>query len=325
MKRRYTLFSLLSILPFFCFSQTYHLSVSTAPYVNLSGGSPAVTGTWDDPEYSVPIGFTFQFFDNTLNTVYQLPYIRYSILANGSLSDTLGFFLVFGADLIDRGFGVSNPQSPITYKTTGSNGHHVFTMEWKNAGFYGQYHNAGSTSDFVNFQMELHEDSGNIVYHFGPSSVTQPDLDYDSTGAYTGLLERLKLTTEESLGEALLLYGDPSAPSTVPDYEDVYLDGTIPANTVYTFSTQVSAVDDPVVNTDQPYFVPNPSTDFIKANTWAETEIVPPVYVYNSTGSLIKKDDQLQTIVTSDLPSGIYQLMFRTKDGMTAQRIAVMH
>jgi len=325
MKRSTRLFSLLSILPFFCFGQTYHFSVSTAPYVNLSGGSPALTGIWDDPEYAVPIGFSFQYYDYSLDNVYQLPYIRYSILATGAASDTLGFFLVFGADLIDRGYGVGSPQSPISYKTTGNPGHRVFTMEWKNAGFYGQYFMGGSTSDFVNFQMELHEDSGDIVYHFGPSSISQPILDYDSTGAYSGLLEKLKLTTEESLGEALLLDGNPSSPSTVSSYVDVWLNGTIPANTVYTFSTQVSAVDDPVSNTDQPYFIPNPSTDFIKANAWAETEIIPPIYVYNSTGSLVRKEDQLETIATTDLPAGIYQLMFRTKDGLTSQRIAVIH
>ena len=316
---------LFCILPLFVSSQTYQFDVSSAPYVELSGGTPAVTATWDDPGYALPIGFVFHFYNQTISTVYQIATVAYPLLSNHSFGDTLGFFMVFGADLIDRGFADTLLQSPITYKTTGSPGHRIFTLEWKNAGFFKEYFYLADNNDFVNFQFRLYEDSGTIEYHFGPSSVSHPEIDYDSTGAFSGLVESLAVNPDVSTGETLLLTGNPSNPTVMETYTNVYLNGTIPANTLYTFSRIPSAVGDPVTLTKQSYFSPNPCNDFIGINPAGLDEIIPPMEIYNSTGIHVKTIKQLETIETSELPSGIYELKFQTKAGMKSERIMVLH
>jgi len=316
---------LLCILPLFVSSQTYQFDASTAPYVELSGGLPAVTETWDDPGYDLPIGFLFNFYGHLLSTVHQIETVAYPLLATDEFADTLGFFMVFGADLVDRGFADTTFQSPITYKTTGSVGHRVFTIEWKNAGFYREYFYLADNNDFVNFQMRLYEEDGTIEYHFGPSSVSHPEIDYDSTGAFSGIVENLDLNTGLSTGQTLLLTGNPSNPTVVESYINVYLNGTIPPNTLYTFTREPSAVGDPVTLTEQPYFSPNPCNDFIGINPAGMDDIIPPMEIYNSTGMHVKTIKQLETIETSDLPSGIYELKFQTKAGLKSERIMILH
>jgi hypothetical protein len=317
--------SLCLFIPWMSHAQTYQMTVSTEPYVDLSGGTPAVTQTWDDPGYDVPIGFVFPFYNQSLTTVHQLANIAFPILSTSAHADTFGLFLVFGADLIDRGYGDTMLLSPITYKTTGTPGQRVFTIEWKNAGFYRQYFFTGSSTDYVNFQMQLYEANGDIVYRFGPSNITQPEIDYDSTGAFTGLLERLIFATDVSTGEVLLLTGNPSNPTVVPSYINVYLNGTIPQNTVYTFSRMASATGDLNHQAEHPYFVPNPCHDYLTAAPLPAESIIPPVYIYDLTGALIRTEWVLEPILTTDLASGIYQLKFNTSEGTRTQRILVVH
>jgi hypothetical protein len=319
------LLSLFVFLPFFLKGQTYEFSASTSPYIDLLGGNPAVTETWDDPEYNVPIGFVFHFYDQSISTVHQLGEVAYSLLSTHPLTDTLGFFFVFGADLIDRGYEDTTLQSPITYKTTGTPGHRVFTIEWKNAGFFRQYFFTGNNTDYVNFQMRLYEEDMSIEYHYGPSNITHPELDYDSTGAFVGLIENLVFATDESVGESLLLSGNPSNPTPTPVYQTIFINGTIPANTLYRFERMTTAVENPLAKYNEPIFTPNPCDDFLQISNKGQEEIISPVYIYNSTGTLVVTAKQTDRIETSALSPGIYQLQFRTVSGWKTQRIAVSH
>jgi len=58
-------------LTFYAHSQSYEFTVSTNPYINLTG-STSLNGTapWDDPEFEIPIGFDFQYFDTTIDKIY---------------------------------------------------------------------------------------------------------------------------------------------------------------------------------------------------------------------------------------------------------------
>jgi len=324
MIRGILLAAIVGLFPGLMSGQTYQFTASNEPYNDLSNGTPLVTTTWDDPEFNVPLGFDFNFFGHTVTSLHQYGLIAYPVLTTNSNSDTTGIFFVFGADLIDRGFADTLLLSPITYKTTGSAGHRICTIEWKNAGFYNEYFYFGGNDDFVNFQMKLYQETGVIEYHFGPSSVAIPDLVYDSTGAFVGFLEKLILSTDISVGENLLLTGNPSSPNVVQNYINVYLNGTIPANTLYTFTPEPSATHQPIDVTAIPFFGPIPATDFLYLNPqWAE-QLDPPVYIYNSTGSVVKVEKQLGPIPTGDLPSGIYQLQFQTKSGLKTQRVVIV-
>lgn len=325
MKNRAHVLAMFVMLPLFMTGQTYEFSVSSEPYTELANGTPLVTETWDDPDYTAPLGFVFHYYGKNVTSVTQIGEVAYPLLATTPAADTLGFFFVFGADLIDRGFADTLLQSPITYKTSGSTGNRVFTIEWKNVGFYNQYFFLGDNTDFANFQMKLYEADGTIEYHFGPSNITRPDIDYDNTGPFVGLIEKLHVESDVSYGESLLLSGLPTNPTVVNTYSAVYLNGTIPANTVYRFSRVTTAVEDPLAIIDQPYFNPNPCNDFIQVANNLQEEIIPPVLVYNSTGTLVSKEMNTQRIVTRNWIAGVYQLQFGTKTGLKTQRIAVSH
>ena len=58
----------LFLLPFFgmftpIHAQSYQLTVTNEPFVFLEKGQLAVEEAWDSPEFQIPIGFDFDFFD----------------------------------------------------------------------------------------------------------------------------------------------------------------------------------------------------------------------------------------------------------------------
>ena len=82
---------------------------------------------WDDPEFSVPLGFTFSFLGNEIETLDQL---GDGAGMFGSSSNSSGVPLFYGLmpvsfDLADRGISGEEP-SLIRYQTTGNPGERVF-------------------------------------------------------------------------------------------------------------------------------------------------------------------------------------------------------
>ena len=323
MKKLVLTFSLLTLVILFVHGQTYHLTVSSEPYVNLAGGTSLVNESWDDPSFTVPIGFTFQFYEKNVTALVQLSELSYPILSDGSINLIQNMFFPFGADLIDRGYATGEQLSPITYKTEGTAGQRVFTIEWNNAGFYNQFFIDGVITDYVNVQMRLYESNGDIEYHYGPSSITVPETDYDDSGPFVGIIENLNLQTKEGEGEAILLTGNPSEPGIVETYSAVYLNGTIPANTVYKFSREITDIDDPSVSLNRLYYHPNPASDVIWLDEEMENRITSPIEVYNAIGGLVMKDSDPVSVDISGLENGVYFIRVKSDVGLKSQRIVV--
>ncbi len=307
------------------FAQTYHFSVSSEPYQDLTGGTSLVSQPWDDPIYSVSIPFSFDFYNQTLSDLFQIQDFNSISLFTSDFNDTLSFMTPYGADLVDRGIGTPNSLSPITYKLEGSLGSRVLIIEWQNAGFYGQYFDSGTTPDFVNFQVRLYEDSGDIEFHYGPSSISQANLDFNgASGPFVGLLEAIKLPEDAAVGEVVLLSGNASNPTVQDDYGNYFLNGTPPPNTVYKFSREMVATHDPIVVAKQVYYGPNPATDVLALQPEWEQDVFGPVMIYNANGAFVMKDDEPSSIDISNLTPGIYHLQFATANGKVTQRIVVV-
>jgi len=302
-------------------SQVYHLTTTNKPYVDLSGGTPLVSTIWDDPVLAIPIGFDFQYYDNTLQNLYIPSNYRFVTLIDDTTAAIINQLVLFGADLIDRGYNEGNHLSPITYKTTGSPGSRVLTVEWKNAGFFGEAFEFGTFDDFVNFQLKLYEADGNIEYAFGPSSVTHAAQDYGATGPIVGIVESVDVLNDVSLGEIILLAGNPSNPTIVDQYEETHLSGTIPAGTSYTFSSVATAVHDINKQGEESFYFPNPARDFLTLKVQLQNEVIPPVFIINDMGQIVSMDVQPEKIELTNLPVGIYQLRFQTSAGQVVQRI----
>src|SRR4030095_7435130 len=133
-------FLLLSFIFFLIFRvsgncQTYHLDITNEPYEPIVGGTALVIGIWDDPEFEIPIGFNFYFFGMT-DKLYCFADFQCGVFSSNLDPDSLNLIGVFAGDFIDRGYDADSALSPILFKTEGTVGHRVTTIEYKNAGFY---------------------------------------------------------------------------------------------------------------------------------------------------------------------------------------------
>jgi hypothetical protein len=301
--------------------QTYTLSVETAPYQPLQGGTALVSDVWDDPVLNVSIGFPFEFFTETIQELATASGFSYISLAAPPVDDIFSLFIIYGTDLVDRGFLDSVLLSPISRKVTGSQGSRVFTIEFENAGFYGDLFTNGTSTDYVNFQMSLYEANGDIVFHFGPSVITMPELDFSGlSGPVMGLAQDYDAFNDAVNGETLLLSGDPSDPDVLTSYQNVNLDGAIPENTLYRFSRESTATVTPEDRKTEYFFSPNPTTGMLQVLPGLTEDITSPVDIYNNQGQYIGQSENA-SIDLRDLPAGIYQLRFSCGNQVHTERI----
>ena len=306
-------------------AQTYMFSVESAEYEPVQGGQSLVDEVWDDPELSIPIGFNFEFFSNTIQTLTLRSNFNIISLSDNSISDVFSLFLLFGADMVDRGLLDSIHLSPITRKLEGNTGSRVLTVEWENAGFFGDLFSNGSSTDYVNFQLKLYEANGDIVFHFGPNSVTMPELAYSGyPGTVVGIAQDYNSTFDVVDGEIILLSGDPLDPDVNTDYMPYNLDATIPENTVYRFSREPSGTDGPEVARTVNYFYPNPTTGGLRLETDLAEDLHSPVSVYAHDGMLVKRMESKGPFDLSDLPAGLYELRFQAGETMAGQRVLLV-
>jgi len=194
---------------------SYDFTYITGTYTNLSGSTSLNNGQlWDDPEYKIPIGFTFEFFDQSFDSLYVSDFVwldgakKYRIYA-------------YDSDFIDRGTGSS--LSPISYLLTGSAGDQILKIEWNNAGFYDD----NGLNDFINVQLWLIEGSNDIEVHIGPNSVLNPNSYGGAEGGVVGLVNKVIL-------ENTYFIGDPATPTQTTVTSGILnLNGTPADGTVY--------------------------------------------------------------------------------------------
>lgn len=149
---------------------------------------------WDDPDFSIPIGFNFRLFADTTDTLYMRSAFGFGglVTTKPTSSTTLNAvgILAHGSDLQDRDTNGTGSRSPIAYALSGTSPNRIFILEWKNAGFYNAIDN-GEFADSVNFQLWLYEGSNVIEVHIGNGNYVSPNSDlYDGgPGPWIGLFD----------------------------------------------------------------------------------------------------------------------------------------
>lgn len=122
MKKKLLLLSLATML-FNSYSQSYYFSVSSGTYTDLTGATSLNAGSvWDDPSYTVPLGFTLDFFDTTITNLEMAWGYGGDLNSDGTyIGGGIGSIIsVYGADLIDRGSTTPGTSvSNISYKVEG--------------------------------------------------------------------------------------------------------------------------------------------------------------------------------------------------------------
>ncbi|MBU3663828.1 MAG: hypothetical protein FGM41_11625, partial [Bacteroidetes bacterium] len=151
----------------------YGFSSSTGTYTPITGGTilSALGVANDDNTYpNVPIGFTFAY--NGVN------YTTVGVNSNGyiTMGGTPGGNFYDGTSLLNvpnsiHGFSEdlhgANALCLISYTTTGTIGSRVFTLEWKDWGFY---NNTTPKNTEINFQIKLFEGSNAIQFVYQNTS-----------------------------------------------------------------------------------------------------------------------------------------------------------
>ncbi len=317
-------------------AQSYQLTISNETYFDLVG-STSLNGnmTWDDPEFNIPIGFSFQFFDQTYTELAILEIgVGGSLGIANNTTDFSPLLLPYGADIIDRGydFNADEPTpgslSNISYLLEGTAGNRILKVEWNNVGFYTEIEQDNISSDFTNFQMWLYEGTNNIEIRFGNNSITNLEASFDEqTGSIIGLIEEINLDTEEFTGEALVLRGPPETAELIEVFGDtdqiLFLEGVIPSGTVYSFSESIGvstseSLDDLLKITT----FPNPVTTHLEISMEDPNYQITTVSIHNLAGQLLKEVvyDQ-QPIDISFLNAGIYLLEIKTTAGIVNRKM----
>tara|TARA_R110002049_G_scaffold171016_3_gene337613 strand:- start:6194 stop:7189 length:996 start_codon:yes stop_codon:yes gene_type:complete len=303
-------------------SQTYGYATTSATYTNLVNPTSVNNGmTWDDPDTSISTGFTYQLFGNNYDSLYfGFGLGSYLTPLRNPFAQIIPIIGLSSADIIDRGaFSTSQTSlSPISTKVEGASGNRIFKLEFRNAGFYGDLDDDGISTDFINMQLWIYENSGDIEYHFGPSNVSQPLLAYDTVGAVHSLIPNVDIFNGQVSPNSILLEGPANNPIAYKDSSFRVVTGTPASGTVYRFINGGSvSLKELVKNADQLTFevFPNPAVDFISLNLELTDLISNVVSIYNMKGQLVSIKGFEKRINLSDLNQGTYFIEAITNEG----------
>ncbi len=305
----------------------YELTVLNETYENLEDATSLNNGTvWDDPNFTVPIGFDFQLGPNVINTLFFLddgPGGLLTTIANIEAAPFGGFAPV-SQDIIDRGFNTGTSLSPLSFKLEGEVGSQILKIEWNNAGFFEE----SSLQDFINFQMWLYEEGNVIEYRYGPSEINDPNNSFeDLDGIQIALFPLLPEGGGGPLGEdSYILSGDPTNPElitiiTEEDFDNaefISLTGVPSNGTVYRFSSESLSVDDTSIDLDVRMY-PNPTNDIFRIES---KEINYTLEVYNTSGQQVMSfDSPKDSYSISTLSTGVYFVRIQSTTGVVTKRL----
>jgi hypothetical protein len=287
----------LSGYSFVAYSGTF--SQLTNPTVVLDGTNGAVN---DGTRTGIPVGFTFTYAGSTYDSVMVntngfmvlsgRAYANYLIYAQDDLQ-TIQFGAPVLAPLWDDLLVPTGGK--MSYKTTGTAGSRVFTMEWLNMAWTWT---AGTTC--ISFQAKLYEASGNIeyVYRQEAGALSQP-------GASIGINNSSSIDfwsiNNTSAAPVATYGGTPSARlATKPATGQVYRWG--PAASVYppsatlTQPTCASATGGIVIASQTGATYSIDGTNFQSSNTFST--VAPgtyTIYVQNNTG----RDSSINQVINA--------------------------
>ncbi len=312
-----TLFLLCAI--FMNAQSIYEFETENIAYQNLVGSTSLNNGdVWDDPAYTIPMGFDFNISSHTFSTIY---IVGWSV--GGVLSSTptdfgiFPLFLPIGQDIVSRMDGNGISTSPISYITVGSVGNRILKIEWNNVGFYDDT----TENDFMNLQLWLYEGTNIIEYRYGPNSINNPNESFEGlTGPLATLATLLNIDEDELVDNGYVVEGNPANPTMAvitPGnfYDGDYLQGAIPDGMVYRFIPQPLSVEIFTQNNFQIY--PNPASEFLNIKIQLSNY---NFSIYNSLGQKVNAVISTNKIDISNLSDGIYYIKIETETGLATRK-----
>lgn len=152
----------------------YKLSHSNGTYVPMTGGTDISVAAWDST-HEVILPFSFKFFDKGFNSVL--------ISSDGVYFTDTGMDYIYYSndDLMPQDKDYT--KSKIKFDVQGDIGDRILVAEYNNIREFNQ---VDTSKDFqINMQIWLYEKANKIEFHFGPSTITDPQY----TEFYMGLTD----------------------------------------------------------------------------------------------------------------------------------------
>lgn len=320
----------------------YTLVNQTDTYVDLTGETlltPVLT-TWDDPDIiNIPLGFDFEILGRTHNTVDISYLFLGGVITFGDLEilDSTSAIAVNFDDLIDIEVVDSTSKSTISYVTDGNAGQRIFKIQWKNAGYYFEYDDFGTTENQISFQLWLYEGSNNIEFRFGPNNTDPLDNLHGYGEPVCGLMQNAFYNpTADVVGFETLWHvtGSPTNPTIATvlgdpateyfEYELLGLSGEFPEGQVYRFVNVETSAPLLIQNSPIKVFPTVTENEFfveIGEELLAEkTEIL----VLNNFGQAIYNNvitSSQERVDVNNFPKGIYYVSIVNEKGKATQKI----
>lgn len=154
----------------------YKLDFSTSTYSELSGATDISADAWSTGK-TISLPFSFEYWGRTNNKLI--------VTFDGIyFSDTTSDYIFYGTDNYTPIGGVQSA-SPISYEISGTSPNRIFKVQYKNV----------TDQDFdtswnynVNVQIWLQENGNKVEFHFGNSSITDPNFNKNYIGVihYSG-------------------------------------------------------------------------------------------------------------------------------------------
>lgn len=331
--------SILVLLSLFIFSNShaqtfpYFLEIETDTYADLEEDTEltSVGDLWDDPDYTIPIGFNFDFYGETYNDVLLVGLGSWLAFEDPYTVDSFNFLMPYFDDLADIENVNSANQSTISYTTEGILGEQILKIQWKDCGFYEEIFGfTPAANNTLSFQLWLYEGSNNIEVRFGPSMLPDSSTIHDYGSPVCGIIENYSVNTD-SFERFWHLSGSASAPTIVSSDETVLYSYSIPGldsdpieGQVYRFATVPTSIKAPTqtlelnvyptVVTDE--FVVEVSEELLNGNT--------QISVVNNLGQVIYNNvitNTKELLDASNFPVGVYYVRIQNENKIGTKKI----
>jgi len=322
MKKTITL-SLALVCSLFSFAQFagYQVEIFQEEYNDLISATEVSDSSdqWDDPIYEMPIGFLTEILGYVTNTLSTAGAPGGALLNTSDYSgdEGAGGFLFYLADLIDQGAS-GGEYSPISYITEGEPGNQIFKLEFKNAGFYGDYIYPDTIASFINVQFWLYEADGSWESRIGPNLIVNPENLFEyNNGPIVGMV--LFDTADQDVVYLVNDQVDPAVIDTI-SYGNDYLVGiqSPEENTVIRFSRVISSVSNSKTLTGISLF-PTLSRSQIQVNIDNDEINLDElsIRIYDLTGRIFYENKSIESgqisVPVEHLTAGQYYLSVQSK------------
>ena len=281
---------------------------------------------WDDPEFSVPLGFTFSFLGNEIESMDQ---IGLGSLMFGMATSQAPLFcglMPVGFDLADRGIAGEDP-SLIRYQTTGNPGERVFAIEWFNAGLYEEIFESDTVPvSSLNFQIWLYENDHSIEFRYGSMMYPAFHPAFDNQ-IITSIFLDYNFSSDE--GDILTLSGHPAfcMLENINSADDLG---------IYSLTYYVNAMVYRFEPTSIPFSVdennlvsysiyPNPTSNKLTVDLVDLNGVNTTIKLYDSSSKLVFEKQTTSTLMidVSGFAKGMYSLEISTNEQVLMGQVIV--